>query len=161
MTKKIVGIMLMGLILSSCKSYPSPDSAFNYSSIKTWIANIIIQNKSSYNNDLHYLYWSRNADQIMMDHPGNITICNTLLKTNDCQIIRIYNTEDVKIENIEFYVKNYPYKDPSELKVQTNNSNNGNWNDENTEILKKLERAEDRRIKNRQLKVACQFLGTC
>ena len=31
----------------------------------------------------------------------------------------------------------------------------------NTEKLKKLERAENRRVRNKQLKVACRLLGTC
>jgi hypothetical protein len=156
--KNFLGVFLIGFILTSCKSYPNPESVFYYSSTKSWITNTIIQKK---NFNLHYLYWSNKADEIVMYNTDNIDVCNSFLNTNDCQIIRVYNIEDVKLENIEFYVNNYPYKDPSKYKVENNNSNNNSWNDENTEILKKLERAENRRIRKRQIETACNFLGTC
>ena len=155
--KKILKVLLIGFILSSCKNYPSPDDVFYYSTTKSWITNTIIERKHF---NLHYLYWSKKADNIVMYNNDDTSVCNSFFNTNDCQIIRIYNIEDVKLENIEFYVNNYPYKNPSEYKIQ-NNSNNNGWNDENTEILKKLERAENRRIKKNQLKTACKFLGTC
>lgn len=158
---KLLKIFLIGFILSSCNSlgnYNDPETFIQYSSTKSWITNSIIKKKHF---NLHYLYWSKKAEEIVMYNTDDLSVCNSLLKTDDCRIVRIYNIEDVKLENIEFYVKNYPYKEPPKLKVQNNNSNNDEWNDENTEILKKLERAENRRIKNNQLKTACNFLGTC